>query len=964
MKYVVVSGGVVSGLGKGVTANPYLNIDAGTMSPIEHGEVYVLDDGGEVDLDLGNYERFMDIKLTSENNITTGKVYKHVLEKERKGDYLGKTVQVVPHITDAIQEWIERAARIPVDGQSTPADVCVIELGGTIGDIESMPFINALGQFSYRVGSENFCLIHVSLVPVLNVVGEQASFLSLKISFSQKTKPTQHSVRDLRGLGLSPNILACRSAKPLEDNVKAKLSQFCQVPMENVVTLYDCPNIWHIPLLLKEQKAHEAILRVLNLTGVAKEPALEEWSLMAKMSDKLHVPVKIAVVGKYTELLDSYLSVHKALLHASVARRKKLVIDWISASELEQEAKKENPDAYKAAWKLLKGADGILVPGGFGNRGVQGKMLAAKYARENKVPYLGICLGMQLAVIEYARTVLGLQDANSTELDRNTKNPCVVFMPEGSKTHMGGTMRLGSRRTYFQAKDSKSAKLYGNRSFVDERHRHRYEVNPAMVPRLESAGLTFPGKDESGQRMEIVELPNHPFYVGAQFHPEYKSRPGKPSPLRSHHIRTNWSGLWRARQRTATKLPRNNCLASSVQWETRESLLERRSEEASQCCIQFMLMNVSCIKDDFSLKNSCSILGFLFNMDFFTCGGRETKGVQFEDLAFFYETGFVKTKKKNIKHKQKPRPDSFASLVASLHYDSLDFGLIKVKDKILTMSSTVWWEGAEKTRVLIASDSGCGGNKPGELLTLRHPKSDNGTCYLFSNGMLQEIQWFKQSYGSWFLGDYISQDGSLYMATPVDPVFILLPIFDEARMKKGEDPGKFRQLDEILFVEGYPEYQHLLPLAEKSMEIVCQTQEVGSMKFYRLDNSKVLAWLTCKVSCLKKTLPELDKNYAAQGEKQTLVDAVSIVGEYLKTESWLKLLYDHLGLEFVDPTMKETNTENFPNANENKMEYSNSSQEKANKKTGKPGKQIKQAKVETGSKNIRDMFSRACKKKC
>ncbi|WZZ75722.1 hypothetical protein YC2023_087092 [Brassica napus] len=876
MKYVVVSGGVVSGLGKGVTASsiglilkscgfrvtaikidPYLNIDAGTMSPIEHGEVYVLDDGGEVDLDLGNYERFMDIKLTSENNITTGKVYKHVLEKERKEDYLGKTVQVVPHITDAIQEWIERAARIPVDGQSTPADVCVIELGGTIGDIESMPFINALGQFSYRVGSENFCLIHVSLVPVLNVV----------VAY-QKTKPTQHSVRDLRGLGLSPNILACRSAKPLEDNVKAKLSQFCQVPMENVVTLYDCPNIWHIPLLLKEQKAHEAILRVLNLTGVAKEPALEEWSLMAKMSDKLHVPVKIAVVGKYTELLDSYLSVHKALLHASVARRKKLVIDWISASDLEQEAKKENPDAYKAAWKLLKGADGILVPGGFGNRGVQGKMLAAKYARENKVPYLGICLGMQLAVIEYARTVLGLQDANSTELDRNTKNPCVVFMPEGSKTHMGGTMRLGSRRTYFQAKDSKSAKLYGNRSFVDERHRHRYEVNPAMVPRLESAGLTFPGKDESGQRMEIVELPNHPFYVGAQFHPEYKSRPGKPSPL--------FLGLIGAACGELDNVLQQSCQETTVSRPQSNGKLER-----------------------VYLK------------------GAAKKPVSYgisQSLVFY-------------------RPSS------RLKGDSLDFGLIKLKDKILTMSSTVWWEGAEKTRVLIASD--------------------NGTCYLFSNEMLQEIQWFKQSYGSWFLGDYISQDGSLYMATPVDPVFILLPIFDEARMKKGEDPGKFRQLDEILFVEGYPEYQHLLPLAEKCMEIVCQTQEVGSMKFYRLDNSKVLAWLSCKVSCLKKTLPELDKNYAAQGEKQTLVDAVSIVGEYLKTEPWLKLLYDHLGLEFVDPTMKETNTENLPNANENKMEYSNSIQEKATKKTGKPGKQTKQAKVETGSKNIRDMFSRA-----
>ncbi|CAN8325385.1 unnamed protein product [Cochlearia groenlandica] len=280
------------------------------------------------------------------------------------------------------------------------------------------------------------------------------------------------------------------------------------------------------------------------------------------------------------------------------------------------------------------------------------------------------------------------------------------------------------------------------------------------------------------------------------------------------------------------------------------------------------------------------------------------------------------------------------------------------------MGSKVWWEETDKTRVLIAPDSCCGGNKPGELLTLLHPKSGNGTCYLFNNEMLQEIQWFKQSYGSWFLGDYISEDGSLYMATTVDPVFILLPIFDEARMKKGEDPGKFRQLDEILFVEGYHGYQQLLSLAEKCMEIVCQTQEVGSMKFYRLDNSKVLAWLSCKVCCLKKTLPELDKNYAAQDQKQTLIVAVSIVGEYLKTEPWLKLLYDHLGLEFVDPTMKETNAENLPLANENNMEYSNSQQDKANKKPAKSVKQTKPAKLETGSKNIRDMFSRACKKKC
>ncbi|KAJ6350488.1 hypothetical protein OIU78_006621 [Salix suchowensis] len=329
MKYVLVTGGVVSGLGKGVTASsvgvllkacglrvtsikidPYLNTDAGTMSPFEHGEVFVLDDGGEVDLDLGNYERFLDVKLTRDNNITTGKIYQSVLDKERRGDYLGKTV--VPHITDAIQEWIERVAMIPVDGKEGPADVCVIELGGTIGDIESMPFIEALGQFSYHVGPGNFCLIHVSLVPVLNVVGEQ------------KTKPTQHSVRGLRGLGLTPNILACRSTKALNENVKAKLSQFCHVPVENVVTLYDVPNIWHIPLLLRDQKAHEAILKGLNLLGVAGEPDLQDWITRTRVYD---------VVGKYTGLSDSYLS--------AVVCRRKLVVEWVAAGDLEDVTAKE-----------------------------------------------------------------------------------------------------------------------------------------------------------------------------------------------------------------------------------------------------------------------------------------------------------------------------------------------------------------------------------------------------------------------------------------------------------------------------------------------------------------------------------------------------------------------------------------------------------------------------------------------
>uniref|UniRef100_A0A804K2Q6 CTP synthase n=1 Tax=Musa acuminata subsp. malaccensis TaxID=214687 RepID=A0A804K2Q6_MUSAM len=569
MKYVVVTGGVVSGLGKGVTASsigvvlkacglrvtsikidPYLNTDAGTMSPFEHGEVFVLDDGGEVDLDLGNYERFLDIKLTRDNNITTGKIYQSVIDKERKGDYLGKTVQVVPHITDAIQEWIERVAMIPVDGKEGPADVCVIELGGTIGDIESMPFIEALGQFSYRVGPGNFCLVHVSLVPVLNTVGEQ------------KTKPTQHSVRSLRALGLTPNILACRSAKPLEENVKEKLSQFCHVPVSNIVTLHDVTNIWHIPLLLMEQRADEALIKVLKLKRFAKEPMLEEWMRRAEICDTLQDPVRIAMVGKYTGFADSYLSVLKALLHASVACQRKLVVDWVASPDLEKHTEVEvclsclpnllfpfgytlvflpkrfgylfltqAPEVHKKAWDLLKAADGILVPGGFGDRGVEGKILAAKYAREHKVPYLGICLGMQIAVIEIARSVLNLPDANSTEFNPDTTTPCVIFMPEGSKTHMGGTMRLGSRRTYFKVPSCKAAKLHGNASFVDERHRHRYEVNPEMVPEFEKAGLAFVGQDETGKRMEIIELADHPYFIGVQFHPEFKSRPGKPSAL-------------------------------------------------------------------------------------------------------------------------------------------------------------------------------------------------------------------------------------------------------------------------------------------------------------------------------------------------------------------------------------------------------------------------------------------------
>ncbi|PPD86871.1 hypothetical protein GOBAR_DD16182 [Gossypium barbadense] len=538
MKYVLVTGGVVSGLGKGVTASsigvvlkacglrvtsikidPYLNTDAGTMSPFEHGEVFVLDDGGEVDLDLGNYERFLDITLTKENNITTGKIYQSVLDKERKGDFLGKTVQVVPHITDAIKERIESVAHVPVDGKEGPADVCVIELGGTVHD--------------------NFCLIHVSLIPVLGVVGEQ------------KTKPTQHSVRELRALGLTPHLLACRSAQgssgdiesmpfiealrqlffsvPLLDNTKQKLSQFCHVPAANILSIHDVPNIWHIPLLLRNQNAHHSILKQLDLLSIATPPDLEAWTRMAETFDNLTDSVRIAMVGKYVGLTDSYLSVVKALLHACIACSLKPSIDWIAASDLEDDSVKSAPEAHAAAWKTLRNAECVLVPGGFGDRGVSGMILAAKYARENNVPYLGICLGMQISVIEYARSVLGFERANSAEFDKETHNPVVIFMPEGSRTHMGSTMRLGSRRTLFQTTDCVTSKLYCNAQSVDERHRHRYEVNPDMIEVLEEAGLKFVGKDETGKRMEVLELPGHPFYVGVQFHPEFKSRPGKPS---------------------------------------------------------------------------------------------------------------------------------------------------------------------------------------------------------------------------------------------------------------------------------------------------------------------------------------------------------------------------------------------------------------------------------------------------
>ena len=532
MKYVVVSGGVLSGLGKGVTASsigvllksaglkitsvkidPYLNSDAGTMSPFEHGEVFVLDDGGEVDLDLGNYERFLDINLAKNNNLTTGKIYSKVIEAERKGDYLGKTVQVIPHITDAIQDWIEEVAHVSADGSDGPPDACIIELGGTVGDIESAPYIEALRQFQFRVGRENISFVHVSLVPVMGPVGEQ------------KTKPTQHSVKELRGLGITPDILVCRSTSPMTDETKEKLAAFCHVSPDAVMSTHDVPNIYHVPLMLESQ----GLCNILNVDCNATN-LLSEWRKMALNLDTLTEEVSIAMVGKYTELSDAYLSVIKSLQHAAMEVNRKLKINWIEASHLEDSWKNKSNEEFENSWNMLKSSDGILVPGGFGDRGIEGKILAAQYARTSKVPFLGICLGLQIATIEFCRNVLNLTNANSTEFEDNPDFPAVIFMPEISKTHLGGTMRLGSRPTLWQVDNCKIKSLYGEGESVNERHRHRYEVNPDLIDDIEKAGLVFVGKDETGQRCEIFELKDHPYYVGVQFHPEFKSRPGKPSP--------------------------------------------------------------------------------------------------------------------------------------------------------------------------------------------------------------------------------------------------------------------------------------------------------------------------------------------------------------------------------------------------------------------------------------------------
>uniref|UniRef100_A0A8C9TLJ8 CTP synthase n=1 Tax=Scleropages formosus TaxID=113540 RepID=A0A8C9TLJ8_SCLFO len=530
MKYILVTGGVISGIGKGIIASsvgtilkscglhvtaikidPYINIDAGTFSPYEHGEVFVLDDGGEVDLDLGNYERFLDIRLTKDNNLTTGKIYQSVINKERRGDYLGKTVQVVPHITDAIQEWVMRQAKIPVDDDGLGPQVCVIELGGTVGDIESMPFIEAFRQFQFKVKRENFCNIHVSLVPQPSATGEQ------------KTKPTQNSVRELRGLGLSPDLVVCRCSTPLDNAVKEKISMFCHVEPEQVICVHDVSSIYRVPLLLEDQGVVDYFCHRLHLPiEMRPRKMLTKWKEISDRS-RFVGHCSIALVGKYTKFSDSYASVIKALEHSALAINHKLAVKYIDSADLEAATLHQEPVKYHEAWQKLCSADGVLVPGGFGVRGTEGKIQAISWARKQKKPFLGVCLGMQLAVCEFARNVLDWQG----EL---FGPPKVIDMPEHNPGQMGGTMRLGKRRTIFKTTNSILRKLYGDAEYVDERHRHRFEVNPELKQHFEEKGFRFVGQDMEGERMEVIELDDHLYFVGVQYHPEFTSRPIKPSP--------------------------------------------------------------------------------------------------------------------------------------------------------------------------------------------------------------------------------------------------------------------------------------------------------------------------------------------------------------------------------------------------------------------------------------------------
>lgn len=518
-KYIFITGGVVSGLGKGITAaslgrllkarglkvtaqklDPYLNVDPGTMNPVQHGEVFVTDDGAETDLDLGHYERFIDESLTQNSNLTSGRVYWKVISDERKGVYGGQTIQIIPHVTNEIKRYISSNA-------DSGADVCLVEIGGTIGDIESQPFLEAIRQFSLDVGRENCIFIHVTLVPYL------------KASDELKSKPTQHSVKEMLSLGIHPDIIVCRTEHPLTDDIKRKIALFCNVSEDCVIENNNCDILYAVPMMLKDQKMDEVVMRKLGLN--APNQNLSDWEHMLDVLRNPKQTVKIAMVGKYVELHDSYISVNEALKHGGIETHSAVDIKWIDSESLEGDV---NLD------EILGDMDGILVPGGFGSRGIEGKIRACNYARTKGVPYLGICLGMQIAIIEIARNILGLEGANSAEINPDTPYPVIDILPEQkSVTDMGGTMRLGQYPCAVN-KASKAYELYGE-ELIFERHRHRYEVNNDYRDKLLEAGVIFAGTSPDNHIVEMIEIPNHPWFVAGQFHPEFKSRPNKPHPL-------------------------------------------------------------------------------------------------------------------------------------------------------------------------------------------------------------------------------------------------------------------------------------------------------------------------------------------------------------------------------------------------------------------------------------------------
>ena len=519
-KYIFVTGGVTSSLGKGIISaslgkllisrglrvtiqkfDPYINIDPGTLNPYEHGECFVTDDGAETDLDLGHYERFLNISTSQANNVTTGRIYNNVITKERDGDYLGKTVQVVPHITDEIKRNFYAL------GQNGNYDIIITEIGGSVGDIESLPFIESMRQARWDLGAENFLVIHLTLIPYLSAVGEL------------KTKPTQHSVKNLLESGIQPDILVCRSDRPINQEIRKKISLFCNVPVNCVISAEDAESIYDVPLLMRKEKLDERVLEKLHLNNV-EEPKLEHWKeFLGRLKNPTN-EVTIALVGKYVELRDAYKSIAESFIHAGAKNECKVNVEWISSERLEDEDVE----------KLLEGVHGILVAPGFGERGIEGKIRSVQYARENKIPFFGICLGMQCAVIEFGRNVLGLKEAASTELDKKTKHPIIDLMEEQKKIRKkGGTMRLGAYPCKLR-KDSKLHEIYGVEE-VSERHRHRYEFNNRYLEDFEKKGMKAAGINPESGLVEIIELTDHPWFIGTQFHPELKSRVVKPHPL-------------------------------------------------------------------------------------------------------------------------------------------------------------------------------------------------------------------------------------------------------------------------------------------------------------------------------------------------------------------------------------------------------------------------------------------------